>query len=221
MPRILSLFNGTGSITRPFAAAGWEVQSVDIDPTHAPTICTDILQWDYSNEPTPDVIFAGPDCTQYSIARTRGKHPRNFVLADSLVAKCWEIISHFSNKTPGGILWFIENPDSSLLWGRQISDPFPHRVRLDYCQYGRFFRKRTKLATNTNYKPRPLCNAKTCHACIDGRHQKSAQQGPCKRSGVRVASALDKCSLDELHAYPAELCEEIFQFCQTENWQLV
>ena len=221
MPRILSLFNGTGSITRPFEAAGWEVQSVDIDPTHAPTVCTDILQWDYSSEPTPDVIFAGPDCTQYSIARTRGKHPRNFTLADSLVRKAWEIICHFENKNPGGILWFIENPDSSLLWGRRVSDPFPHRVRLDYCQYGRLFRKRTKLATNTNYTPRPLCNPKTCHACIDGRHRLSAQQGPCIRNGVRVASVLDKCTLDELHAYPEELCEEIFQFCQTENWQLL
>ena len=108
-------------------------------------------------------------------------------------------------------MWFIENPDSSLLWNRCISNPFPHRVRLDYCQYGRLFRKRTKFATNTNYTPRSLCDQK-CHACVDGKHMLSAQQGPCKRGGLRVAH--DKCTRDELHAYPDELCFEIFQFCQ-------
>ncbi len=44
MPRLLSLFDGTGSICKPFREAGWEVQSLDVDGRFGPTIQQDILQ---------------------------------------------------------------------------------------------------------------------------------------------------------------------------------
>jgi len=220
MPRLLSLFDGTGAISRPFLEAGWEVQSLDIDGSHGATITCDILKWDYSDEPPCDVLFAGVPCENYSIANTRGK--RNLVLADSLVRKTWEIIQHFAELHPtGSMLWFIENPDSSWLWKRKVSEPFPHRVRLDFCQYGKPYRKRTKLACNTDYMPRPQCDPKTCQSCVDGKHIKSAQRGPCKRGGVRVASQLDACTLDELHAYPPAMCREIYEHCRRRQWTLV
>ena len=96
MPRLLSLFDGTGSITKPFKE-GWEVQSLDCDGRFGCTIVEDILLWDYSKEPTPDVIFSGVPCEQYSQARTTGG-PRNYLLADKLVNKSWEIITYFLNK---------------------------------------------------------------------------------------------------------------------------
>ena len=46
MPRLLSLFDGTGSICKPFREAGWEVQSLDVDGRFGATIVQDILQWD-------------------------------------------------------------------------------------------------------------------------------------------------------------------------------
>ena len=111
------------------------------------------------------------------------------------------------------MLWFIENPDSSMLWKRKVSEPFPDRVRLDYCQYGKLYRKRTKLATNaSSYQPKSLCNPKICNSCINGKHIKTAQRGPCK------GKANDICTIDELHAYPRELCVEIFNHCQSEEW---
>ena len=211
--RLLSLFSGTGSIERPFLEAGWEVQSLDIDGSHGATIVADILTWDYSSEPVCDVLTAGVPCENYSIANTRGVRKLSF--ADSLVRKTWEIIQHFERLNPG-LLWWIENPDSSWLWKRKVSTPFPHRVRLDFCQYKTFYRKRTKLATNAlEYKPRPLCDTKTCHACVDGKHIKSAQQGPS------AGRPNDRCSIDELHAYPQELCAEIFEHCCQHIWTLV
>ena len=213
MPRLLSLFSGTGAIERPFREAGWEIQSLDLDGRFGATIVADILTWDYSSEPPCDVLTAGVPCEQYSIAHTRGVRKLSF--ADSLVRKTWEIIQHFERLNPG-MLWWIENPDSSWLWKRKISEPFPHRVRLDFCQYKKFYRKRTKLATNAlEYKPRALCNPNTCHACVDGKHIKTAQQGPGR------GKANDRCSTDELHAYPQELCKEIFEHCCNHIWTLV
>ena len=209
--RLLSLFDGTGSICQPFLAAGWDCQRVDLNGKHGATVVCDIRQWDYSNEPIPDVIFAGVPCEQYSIARTTARTPRNFLLADELVATTWRIIKHFLDLNPT-LKWFIENPGSSLLWKRVVSDSFPHRVVLDYCSYSSDvgYRKRTKLATNTAFEGRPLCNPQTCPSCIDGKHVKSAQRGRCKGKDKQT----DRCTLDELHAYPKELTEEILRICE-------
>jgi hypothetical protein len=63
--RLLSLFDGTGSISKPFTEAGWQVQSLDIDGRHGATLVQNILTWDYTQEPCPDVIFAAVPCEQY------------------------------------------------------------------------------------------------------------------------------------------------------------
>ena len=219
MPRLLSLFSGTGSLEKPFLEAGWDVQSLDIDGKFGASIVADILEWDYSQEPPCDALWGGCPCEHYSIANTRGR--RNLLLADKLVAKTWEIIQHFLGLNPG-LLWFIENPDSSWLWKRKVSEPFPHRVRLDFCQYGKPYRKRTKLATNAlEYVPRPLCDPRTCPSCVGGVHIKSAQQGPAKKDGVRLPSSVDRCSRNFLHAYPEELCKEIFEHCHQRVWHVL
>ena len=116
--RLLSLFDGTGSICAPFRAGGWEIQSLDCDGRFGATVVQDILLWDYSEEPTPDVIFSGVPCEQYSQARTTGG-PRNYALADSLAKKQWEIIKHFLEKN-SLMLYFIENPAFRQLWKRNV-----------------------------------------------------------------------------------------------------
>ena len=77
MPHLLELFSGTGSVGRAFQAAGWEVTSLDILP--GATIQADILDWDYKKYPPGffDFVWASPPCTEYSIARTRAKRPRD------------------------------------------------------------------------------------------------------------------------------------------------
>ena len=210
--KLLELFSGTGSVGKPWREAGHEVIAVDIDGRYNPEICEDILQLSYCRLPTPDVIWASVPCEQYSRARTTGRQPRNFKLADALAGRTWEIIKYFMKLNPD-LLWFIENPDSSLLWGREVASEFAPQVRLDYCQYGAAYRKRTRVATDAVWAPRALCD-QACHACVDGRHVLTAQRGPGRRGGVRTRTQEDSCSLDQLHGLPHCLCEEILKVCE-------
>ena len=131
--RLLELFCGTKSIGRCFEEYGFEVVSLDHDPKFEPTICSDILEWDYTVFPREyfDVVWASPDCTQYSIARSKAKVPRNLLLADSLVQKALEIIHYFNPRA-----WFLENPASSLLKTTLNMHLIPC-VIVSYCKYGK------------------------------------------------------------------------------------
>ena len=210
--RLLSLFDGTGSICHPFFAAGWECQRLDSDGRHGATIVTDIRKWDYTQEPTPDVIFAGVPCENYSLANTRGI--RRLAEADELVKETWAIIQHFLGLNPS-LVWAIENPDSSLLWKRVVALPLQPQLRWDHCAYGALFRKRTRLATNLAWAPRPLCDPKVCPSCENGKHRATAQRGPQR------GSTGDTQSLDTLHAYPADFAEEFYQACARQTWTLL
>ena len=198
MPRALFLCSGTGSVGEPFRLAGWEVIDVDWDDRYGAEVQVDIMTWDYNAAfPTGyfDVIWASPDCTQYSRARTTAKTPRNFAKADALVQKSRDIIDYFQPS-----VWFIENPDSGLLKTRDVVAGLPY-VRVDYCMYGASYRKRTRIWTNAQWTPK-LCDRSHL---IDGKHAMTAQRRPCKTHPSDI-----KCSLDQLHRLPADLCEEIY-----------
>ena len=117
------------------------------------------------------------------------------------------------------MLYWVENPDSSWLWKREVGKVFTNTVRLDYCQFGAPYRKRTRLATNAKYTPRPLCDPATCPSTVDGKHLKTAQQG--KQSAPSQRRDGDTNSLDQLHSYPAELVAEIFQVCSRHVWHIL
>ena len=104
MPRLLSLFNGTGSLLSPFSET-WDIQSLDICGKHGSTIVCDIMTWDYLDVSvqTPDVIWAGCPCTEYSVAKTRAR--RDLAQADALVRRTWQIISHFLLENPAMLYW--------------------------------------------------------------------------------------------------------------------
>ncbi len=84
--KLLELFSGTGSVGRPFRENGWDVVSVDRDDRYNPEINADILNWDYTKETTPDVIWSSPPCALYSCARSTGV-PADLAQADILVSK--------------------------------------------------------------------------------------------------------------------------------------
>ena len=194
--RLLELFSGTGSVGRVFRSAGWEVLSVDMDPYAGADVTTDVLAWDYQAFPADyfDCIWASPPCTEYSIARTVARNPRNFELADSIVQRTLDIVRYF------GCAWWMENPASGLLAGRPVVSGLPDPYLVSYCMFGRPFRKNTYLWTNVPYHD-VVCDRK-CGAFADGRHEATAQRGG-NRHGSR------RFSVGELHAIPEGLVQEV------------
>ena len=209
--RTLELCCGTKSVGRGFQRAGHEVVSLDCDRKCAPDICCSLLDWDYKARFQPgdfDVVWSSPPCTQYSVARTTAKTPRDLEGADALVRRTREIIEYLQPR-----YWFIENPATGLLKTREVVAGLPFKD-VSYCQYGRPFRKWTRIWTNCErWQPRPLCDGQ-CPSVLagDGRHLVSAQRGPSLLSdGTRRAG--DRLTPDQLHALPPELVDEIVAAC--------
>ena len=174
MQRLLELFAGAGSICKIFSARGWEVVSVDCDAKMQPTIVADIGTFDYKMlGGYYDAVWCSPPCTQYSIARSHAKTPRDLEGADKLVRRCRDIISYFQP-----LAYFIENPHSGLLKRRDVVSDLPYVV-VDYCQYGWPYRKRTIIFTNaTGQRWTKLCEH-DCEASDGKRHTNWAQKAAC------------------------------------------
>ena len=194
---------GTKSVSNVWRDAGHETLTLDIDPRCSPDICTDLLSWEYTDfslEP-PDFIWCSPPCTQYSIARTRAKTPRDLEGSDAVVQRCLDIIRYWRPR-----YWIIENPASGLLKTREVLQGVDF-IDVDYCMYGAPYRKRTRLWTNCTWTPRPPCT----HAS----HPMTAQKGPSRRAGRFIQG--DDCSLTTLHSVPENLTREIMLYCENET----
>ena len=167
--RVLELFSGSGSLTRFCSQMPelFETVRLDIDPRTAPDILMSILDWDYTRESHFDIIWASPDCREYSIAHS--KTPRDLGKADMLVRRTLEIIAHFQPK-----VWFIENPQTGLLKSRYFMGGIPfHDVT--YCMYGYAYRKATRIWTNVAGFT-PLFCRRDCVSMANGRHLISCEK---------------------------------------------
>ena len=204
--RLLELFSGTGSIGKAFAAAGWDVVSVDIEATSNPTFCADVMAWDYRQFPRGhfDFVWGSPPCTMYSCARTTAKTPRDLEGADALVARTLEIIEYF------GVPWCFENPQTGLLKTREVVRGLPF-VDCTYCKFGFPYKKRTRLWTSLPLQlPPPCCKSDPCATfAAFGMHLCTAQRAPGKQHGVRRREGEDRCSLEQLYSIPPQLCQAI------------
>ena len=124
--------------------------------------------------------------------------------ADELVWACLCIVEHFRP-----VCWFIGNPDSGLLKTRGVVRHLTF-VRVDYCMYGRPYRKRTRLWANCCWTPK-LCDMSHL---VNKRHLCSAQRG----SSCKYNSTFTR---DELHRLPAELCQESYDICAAQCQSIV
>ena len=144
--KTLELFSGTKSFSKGIKRHNDANETITLDLLNKfnPTIQINILDWDYKvYEPQYfDVIWCSPPCTEYSKAKTVGV--RNLELADKLVNKCFEIIDYLKPK-----IWIIENVGTGLLVKR-MNDIRPNldSFLVDYCAYGKPYRKRTILWSN-------------------------------------------------------------------------
>jgi len=187
------LFCGTKSVSRTVKFD--EVLSVDILSKFNPDVCADILDWDYTQFPPGyfDAIWASPPCTQYSIAKTRGV--RDIEGANKIVQRALDIITYFNPS-----LWFLENPQTGLLKHQALMNGIPF-YDVDYCQYGKQYKKRTRIWTNKKFFQARTCPGKLeCPQITGGRHILNTGNFSQSR----------KMSVEEKYSIPEQLVSELF-----------
>jgi DNA-binding transcriptional ArsR family regulator len=208
--KVLELFAGTRSIGKAFEAAGHEVYSVEWDKKH------DNIDW-YADIGTitasdilerfgrPDVIWASPDCTSYSIAaishhRTR-EEDGNLAPKSEYAKFCDQVnekmLRLINDLNPN--FYFIENPRGGMRKMRFMQE-LP-RYTVTYCQYGDDRMKPTDIWTNNpNPQFKPMCkNGDPCHVAAP-RGAKTGTQG--------LKGSVERSRI------PQELCEHIVRICE-------
>lgn len=186
--KVLELFAGTRSIGKAFEEQGHEVYSVEWDKRFEDiALYTDIgtLTAEQVIElcgGVPDVIWASPDCTTYSIAgishhRTKEKSgnlaPKSEYaqFCDNVNRHVIELIQELKPK-----YFFIENPRGGFR-KMDFIQGIP-RYTVTYCQYGDTRMKPTDIFTNhpnPQFKP-PCKNGSPCHQSAP-RGSKTGTQG--------------------------------------------
>ena len=208
--KVLELFAGTRSIGKSFEKRGHEVFSVEWDKNFE-----NINLYDDVNNLTseriielfgkPDIIWASPDCSTYSIAAI--SHHRKKETSGNLAPK--SDYAKFCDKTNKHVLklirelkpkyYFIENPRGGLRkMNFMVGIP---RYTVSYCQYGDKRQKMTDIFTNhpdPNFKP-PCKNGGPCHEAAP-RGSKTGTQG--------LKSAKQRAII------PRELCEYIVKISE-------
>lgn len=210
--KVLELFAGTRSIGKAFEARGHEVFSVEWDKrfdninlyADILTVTADEIIRIFGK---PDVIWASPDCTSYSVAAI-SKHRRkeangNLAPVSEYAKFCDTVNAHVVEliKELNPRFWFIENPVGGLRKMDFMQDLPRHTVT--YCQYGERRQKPTDIWTNhpcPNFKP-PCKRGMPCHDAAPRGSQTGTQA---------LKNAIEKARI------PVMLCEHIVDICEKE-----
>lgn len=215
--KILELFAGTRSIGKAFEEKGHSVFSVEWDRqfenidlyADIGTITAEQIVNEFGH---PDVIWASPDCTTFSIAAISHHRRRNPITGNldpvSEYAKfCDTVDQHMLDliKQLKPRYWFIENPRGGM---RKMSwmNGLP-RYTVTYCQYEtdkpveERRMKPTDIWTNhPNPQFLPICkNGDPCHM----RAPRGAKTGTQGLKGSKERSVI-----------PYKLCKHIVEICE-------
>ena len=217
--KMLELFAGTHTMADTFKEHGWEAYTVDWSEDTDVDLHADIggLTVDDVVElcgGVPDVIWASPDCTTYSIAAISHhrlkEYDGNLKAVSEYATKCDTV-----NQNVLGLIralrarkyeeegkplyYFIENPRGGLRKMRFMQG-LP-RYTVTYCQYGDKRMKPTDIWTNhpsPDFKP--MCrNGALCHERAP-RGSKTGTQG--------INGKLERARV------PKALCEHIVDICE-------
>lgn len=102
---ILDLCGGTGSWSKPYQDAGYDVRVLTLPMFDV----TDPYVIEQCVALKPYGILAAPPCTMFSLARTRAKRPRDFREGMETVDACMRIIWECRKRNKLGF-WALENP---------------------------------------------------------------------------------------------------------------
>lgn len=212
MVKVLELFAGTRSISRAFEARGhqtfsieWDMDFPNIDLyADVLTVTPEMILERFGR---PDVIWASPDCTTYSIAAIshhRRREPSGNLAPVSEYAKfCDRVNLHVHNliMALSPKVWFIENPRGGMR-KMDFMSGLP-RYTVTYCQYGDTRMKPTDIWTNhpgPKFKP-PCHNGDTCHVSAP----RGARTGTQGLKGSRERSVISEA----LCRHIVDICEEV------------
>lgn len=211
---VLELFAGSRCVSKAFEARGHKAYSVEWDKNFK-----DIDLYDDVNNLTkekviklckgiPDIIWASPDCTTYSIAGIGHHRRKNYVTGElepvSEYAKfCDKTNKHVVNliKELNPKVYFIENPRGGLR--KMLFMQNLPRYTVTYCQYGDNRMKPTDIWTNyPNPNFKPMCkNGDKCHQAAP-RHSSTGTQG--------LKNWQERSKIpDKLCSYIVNICEEL------------
>jgi len=183
--KLVELFAGSRCVGKAGEELGMKVFSADWQPFENIDFVGDIQNIEITDIPfIPDIVWASPDCTTYSIAAC-STHRNNSIEPKSEYAKkCDNVNQHWIGliKQWLGInpnmVFFIENPRGMLRKMPFMQEFERHTVW--YCQYGDDRAKPTDIWTNSkSWIPRPMChNGNTnCHHQPAPRGSKTGTQG--------------------------------------------
>ena len=192
--KVLELFAGSRSFSKVAEELGMETYTTDIvkfDKIDNVCDIMDIDEFDIIDglDGVPDIIWASPPCTYFSVASIGHHWNKNHTpkteqaeLGIKIVKKTIEIIKYFQlNPAIGNpnLKYYIENPRGKL---RKLNllDKVPFRRTVWYCQYGDKRAKPTDIWTNDfNWIPRPVCKNgnPNCHHEPAPRGSKTGTQG--------------------------------------------
>lgn len=212
--KVLELFAGERCIWKAFEKKGHEVYSIEWDKSHENIdwymdIGQITVQDIIDRFGVPDVIWASPDCTTFSVAaisKHRRKEPDGNLAPISEYAKfCDMVDSHVIDlikellEINPNLIYFIENPRGGLR-KMNFMKGLP-RYTTTYCQWGDDRMKPTDLWTNhPNPRFRPPCkNGDPCHT--------PAPRG--SRTGTQGIKGSVKRSL-----IPEQLCDHVVEICE-------
>lgn len=209
--KVLELFAGTRSISRAFEKNGHKTYSVEwCKDFENISLYADIGKLTVDDviklcNGKPDVIWASPDCTTYSVMAISYHREResdgNLKAKTEYARFCDETNAHVVEliKELDPTYYFIENPVGGLRKMNFMKE-LP-RYTVTYCQYGETRQKPTDLWTNhPNPRFKPQC--KRGAPC----HESSPRGSRCGTQ--KIKNSRDRARIPDL------LCEHIVDICE-------